>query len=182
MDDILRKVHEAGLTLKAGCGIGYEFSTPRPRGAYVSGAGAYTPAAVLHGYLRQDVFHRLVGGRTAGAQMGTFDIGHPDVMEFIRAKREAGRLRQFNLSLLITREFMEAVQQDTDWLTGVSAARQGSRTGSGRSQRCRSDCSARVADQNGLIVNDNGQVVCKIYRASAPAACGRDHVLHLRLR
>ncbi|MEP7313490.1 MAG: ribonucleotide reductase N-terminal alpha domain-containing protein, partial [Pseudomonadota bacterium] len=42
MDDILNKVHEAGLTLKAGCGIGYEFSTLRPRGAYVSGAGAYT--------------------------------------------------------------------------------------------------------------------------------------------
>ena len=64
MDDILNKVHEAGLTLKAGCGIGYEFSTLRPRGAYVSGAGAYTSRpAVVHGYLRQDVFHRLVGRR-----------------------------------------------------------------------------------------------------------------------
>jgi hypothetical protein len=51
--------------------------------------------------------------------MGTFDIGHPDVMEFIRAKREAGRLRQFNLSLLITREFMEAVKNDrlARWLS-----------------------------------------------------------------
>lgn len=47
--------------------------------------------------------------------MGTFDIGHPDVMEFIRAKREDGRLRQFNLSLLITDEFMQAVKNDTDW-------------------------------------------------------------------
>ena len=58
MDDILDKVHEAGLTLKAGCGIGYEFSTLRPKGAYVSGAGAYT--SVVHGYLRQDVFHRVI--------------------------------------------------------------------------------------------------------------------------
>ena len=50
-----------------------------------------------------------------GAQMATFDVGHPDVIEFIRAKREHGRLRQFNLSLLITREFIEAVQNDADW-------------------------------------------------------------------
>src|SRR3546814_8595055 len=54
------------------------------------------------------------GGRR-GAQMGTFDVGHPDVKEFISAKREDGRLRQFNLSLLITDEFMHAVQADADW-------------------------------------------------------------------
>ena len=54
------------------------------------------------------------GGRR-GAQMGTFDIGHPDVLEFIRAKRENGRLRQFNLSLLITDEFMQAVKSDGEW-------------------------------------------------------------------
>ena len=54
------------------------------------------------------------GGRR-GAQMATFDVGHPDVMEFIRAKREDGRLRQFNLSLLITREFVEAVREDRPW-------------------------------------------------------------------
>ena len=62
MDGILDKVHEAGLTLKAGCGIGYEFSTLRPRGAFVAGAGAYTSGPMsLHGYLRQDVFHRVLG-------------------------------------------------------------------------------------------------------------------------
>jgi len=54
------------------------------------------------------------GGRR-GAQMGTFDIGHPDVVDFIKAKREDGRLRQFNLSLLITDEFIDAVKNDTDW-------------------------------------------------------------------
>src|SRR5260370_252107 len=50
-----------------------------------------------------------------GAQIGTFDVGHPDVADFGRAKREAGRLRQFNLSLLITDEFMQAVKNEADW-------------------------------------------------------------------
>jgi ribonucleoside-diphosphate reductase alpha chain len=116
MDDILTKVHEAGLTLKAGCGIGYEFSTLRPRGAYVSGAGAYTsgPLSFMDIYDKMCFTVSSAGGRR-GAQMGTFDIGHPDVLEFIRAKRENGRLRQFNLSLLITDEFMKAVKSDGEW-------------------------------------------------------------------
>jgi ribonucleoside-diphosphate reductase alpha chain len=116
MDNILNKVHEAGLTLKAGCGIGYEFSTLRPKGAYVTGAGAYTsgPLSFMDIYDKMCFTVSSAGGRR-GAQMGTFDVGHPDVMEFIRAKREDGRLRQFNLSLLITDEFMQAVINEEDW-------------------------------------------------------------------
>ena len=116
MDNILNKVHEAGLTLKAGCGIGYEFSTLRPKGAYVTGAGAYTsgPLSFMDIYDKMCFTVSSAGGRR-GAQMGTFDVGHPDSLEFIRAKREDGRLRQFNLSLLITDEFMQAVKTDTDW-------------------------------------------------------------------
>ena len=116
MDDILSKLHEAGLTLKAGCGIGYEFSTLRPKGAYVSGAGAYTsgPLSFMDIYDKMCFTVSSAGGRR-GAQMATFDVGHPDVMDFIRAKREGGRLRQFNLSLLITEEFMKAVETDSDW-------------------------------------------------------------------
>ncbi len=116
MDNILERVHEAGLTLKAGCGIGYEFSTLRPRGAYVSGAGAYTsgPLSFMDIYDKMCFTVSSAGGRR-GAQMATFDVGHPDVMDFIRAKRESGRLRQFNLSLLITQEFMEAVNNDGEW-------------------------------------------------------------------
>jgi ribonucleoside-diphosphate reductase alpha chain len=116
MDNILNKVHEAGLTLKAGCGIGYEFSTLRPKGAYVTGAGAYTsgPMSFMDIYDKMCFTVSSAGGRR-GAQMGTFDVGHPDVMEFIRAKREDGRLRQFNLSLLVTDEFMQAVINEDDW-------------------------------------------------------------------
>jgi ribonucleoside-diphosphate reductase alpha chain len=116
MNGILDKVHEAGLTLKAGCGIGYEFSTLRPKGAYVSGAGAYTsgPLSFMDIYDKMCFTVSSAGGRR-GAQMATFDIGHPDAMEFIRAKREDGRLRQFNCSLLITDEFIQAVADGRDW-------------------------------------------------------------------
>ncbi len=116
MTDILDKVHEAGLTLKAGCGIGYEYSTLRPQGAFVAGAGAYTsgPLSFMDIYDRMCFTVSSAGGRR-GAQMATFDITHPDVADFIKAKREDGRLRQFNLSCLITKDFMEAVKSDSDW-------------------------------------------------------------------
>ena len=116
MHGILEKNLEAGLTLKAGCGIGYEFSTLRPKGAYVAGAGANTSGPLSF----MDIFDKMcftissAGGRR-GAQMATFDVCHPDVIEFIRAKREDGRLRQFNLSLLITDEFIQAVKADASW-------------------------------------------------------------------
>jgi ribonucleoside-diphosphate reductase alpha chain len=107
---------DAGLTLAAGCGIGYEFSTLRPRGAFVSGAGAYTSGSLSF----MDIFDSMcftvasAGGRR-GAQMATFAVWHPDVEAFIVAKREDGRFRQFNCSLLIDNEFMEAVKNNEDW-------------------------------------------------------------------
>ena len=165
MDDILNKVHEAGLTLKAGCGIGYEFSTLRPRGAYVSGAGAYTsgPLSFMDIYDKMCFTVSSAGGRR-GAQMGTFDVGHPDVLEFIRAKRENGRLRQFNLSLLITDEFMKAVKSDGDWRLAFPLARN-----EYESERPDlSDTSKFVwrewPDVKGYVANEEGLVACKIYK------------------
>ena len=116
MNGILEKVQEAGMTLKAGCGIGYEFSSLRPKGAYVAGAEANTsgPLSFMDIYDRMCFTISSAGGRR-GAQMATFDISHPDIVDFIRAKREDGRLRQFNLSCLITEEFIEAVKADGPW-------------------------------------------------------------------
>jgi len=107
---------EGGLMVIHNCGIGYEFSTLRPKGAYVSGAGAYTsgPLSFMDIYDKMCFTVSSAGGRR-GAQMATFDVGHPDVLDFIRAKREDGRLRQFNLSLLITDGFMQAVENGEDW-------------------------------------------------------------------
>ncbi len=162
MDGILEKVHEAGLTLKAGCGIGYEFSTLRPRGAFVAGAGAYTsgPMSFMDIYDKMCFTVSSAGGRR-GAQMGTFDVAHPDVKDFIRAKREDGRLRQFNLSLLITDGFMQAVDTDADWplVFPINAKEAG-------------DIDVNNAEQvvwrewpthDTYINRDDGLVACKIY-------------------
>ena len=164
MDDILRKVHEAGLTLKAGCGIGYEFSTLRPRGAWVSGAGAQTsgPLSFMDIYDRMCFTVSSAGGRR-GAQMATFDVGHPDAMEFIRAKREDGRLRQFNLSLLITREFVDAVRNDLPWKLAFPMS------ASEKEQLDLDDPEQVVwrrwpAHFDSYTSDDEGRVACRVYR------------------
>ena len=163
MDDILGKVHEAGLTLKAGCGIGYEFSTLRPRGAYVSGAGAYTsgPLSFMDIYDKMCFTVSSAGGRR-GAQMGTFDVGHPDAMEFIRAKREAGRLRQFNLSLLVTDEFMRAVREDRDWQLAFPV-RAAEVVGEDTADRTKFVW-REWPDASNYVANDEGLVLCKVYK------------------
>jgi ribonucleoside-diphosphate reductase alpha chain len=165
MDDILQKVHEAGMTLKSGAGIGYEFSTLRPNNAYVSGSGAVTsgPLSFMDIYDKVCFTISSAGGRR-GAQMATFDVGHPDVIDFIRAKREHGRLRQFNLSLLITSEFMEAVKSDSQWKLAFPVTEE--------------EVEASKIDLNDIeqviwrdwpiktnyISNDAGKVACKVYR------------------
>ncbi|HEU5338567.1 MAG TPA: ribonucleotide reductase N-terminal alpha domain-containing protein, partial [Sulfuricaulis sp.] len=159
MDGILTSVHEAGLTLKAGCGIGYEFSTLRPKGAFVSGAGAYTSGPLSF----MDIFDAMcftvssAGGRR-GAQMGTFDITHPDIMDFIRTKREDGRLRQFNLSCLITDEFMQAVKTNGTWDLVFPT-----------NQNEYEDPDTQITWRywpvtENYITNNLGQVACKIYK------------------
>jgi ribonucleoside-diphosphate reductase alpha chain len=159
MDGILSNVHEAGLTLKAGCGIGYEFSTLRPKGGFVSGAGAHTSGPLSF----MDIFDAMcftissAGGRR-GAQMGTFEITHPDIADFIKAKREDGRLRQFNLSCLITDEFMQAVKNDKQWDLAFPA-----------NDRDLADGDATIVWRywpvsDGYTKNDIGQVACRVYK------------------
>lgn len=165
MSGILEKNYEAGLTLKAGCGIGYEFSSLRPKGAYVSGAGAKTSGPLSF----MDIFDKTcftvssAGGRR-GAQMATFDVSHPDVLDFIKAKREDGRLRQFNLSLLISEEFIQAVLEGTQWPL-VFPVKEGS------DEQAMLDLydTEQVIwrdwpGDDGYITNESGQVACRVYQ------------------
>ncbi|NPU94428.1 MAG: adenosylcobalamin-dependent ribonucleoside-diphosphate reductase [Gammaproteobacteria bacterium] len=165
MSGILEKNYEAGLTLKAGCGIGYEFSTLRPRGAYVSGAGAKTSGPLSF----MDIFDRTcftvssAGGRR-GAQMGTFDVSHPDVLEFVKAKREDGRLRQFNLSLLISEEFINAVVKDERWPL-VFPIKTNSPDATKLDMKDITQVIWREWPCNdGYVTNDKGLVACKVYK------------------
>ena len=162
MQGILERNLEAGLTLKAGCGIGYEFSTLRPKGAYVSGAGAYTsgPLSFMDIYDKMCFTVSSAGGRR-GAQMATFDVSHPDVFDFVRAKREDGRLRQFNLSLLITEEFIEAVRTDGTWnLTFPISAKE---IEGGLDLKGDDVVWKPFPTTENYICNDEGLVDCRIY-------------------
>lgn len=159
MVDILDMVKEAGLTLKAGCGIGYEFSTMRPKGALVAGAGASTSGPLTF----MDIFDAMcrtissAGGRR-GAQMATFDIAHPDIRDFISAKREDGRLRQFNLSCLITNDFMQAVEKDEEWELLFPANKQ---------EVADPDCKKVYrswSTTEGYTTNERGEVACRVYK------------------
>lgn len=113
IDGIFSAVHEGARTLAAGCGIGYDFSTLRPKGSFVAGVGAVTSGTLSF----MNVFDTMcftiasAGGRR-GAQMATLLVSHPAIFDFIKAKRQDGVLRQFNLSVLITDEFMRSVEAD----------------------------------------------------------------------
>ena len=162
MVGILEKNLEAGLTLKAGCGIGYEFSTLRPKGAYVSGAGAYTsgPLSFMDIYDKMCFTVSSAGGRR-GAQMATFDVSHPDVFDFVKAKREDGRLRQFNLSLLITEEFIEAVRADGNWdLTFPISSKE---IEGGLDLKGENVVWKHFPTSEGYTTNKDGLVACRIY-------------------
>ena len=116
MGGIFAHLREAALTMQQGGGIGYDFSTLRPRGAYVKGVGADAsgPLSFMDVW---DAMCRTImsAGYRRGAMMATLRVDHPDIEAFIEAKREPGRLRMFNLSVLATDAFMQAVAEDQPW-------------------------------------------------------------------
>jgi ribonucleoside-diphosphate reductase alpha chain len=121
MGGIFANLREAALTMQQGGGIGYDFSTLRPRGAYVKGVGADAsgPLSFMDVW---DAMCRTImsAGYRRGAMMATLRCDHPDIEAFIDAKREPGRLRMFNLSVLATDAFMQAVEEDAPWQLGFN--------------------------------------------------------------
>ena len=116
MDGIFNALREAALTLQQGGGIGYDFSTIRPKGAEVKGvaADASGPLSFMDVW---DAMCRTImsAGSRRGAMMATIRCDHPDIESFITAKSDAVRLRMFNLSVLVTDDFMAAVKADGPW-------------------------------------------------------------------
>ena len=116
MSGIFDMLKEAALTMQQGGGIGYDFSTIRPKGAEVKGvaADASGPLTFMDVW---DAMCRTVmsAGSRRGAMMATIRCDHPDIELFIDAKRDPAKLRMFNLSVLVTDEFMEAVKADAIW-------------------------------------------------------------------
>src|SRR5712672_3872143 len=116
MSGIFENLREAALTMQQGGGIGYDFSTLRPRGAYVKGVGADAsgPLSFMDVW---DAMCRTImsAGYRRGAMMATLRCDHPDIEDFIEAKREPGRLRMFNLSVLVSDALMKAVEENAPW-------------------------------------------------------------------
>src|SRR5690242_9237236 len=116
MAGIFSHLREAALTLQQGGGIGYDFSTLRPKGAPVAGvaADASGPVSFMDVW---DAMCRTImsAGSRRGAMMATLSCDHPDIEHFIEAKRQQGRLSMFNLSVLATDAFMDAVKTDANW-------------------------------------------------------------------
>ncbi len=116
LDGIFEHLKEAALTMQQGGGVGMDFSTIRPAGSAVRGVGADAsgPLSFMDCW---DAMCRTVqsAGQRRGAMMGCLRIDHPDIEAFIDAKRAPGRLRNFNLSVLVTDAFMSALGTDADW-------------------------------------------------------------------
>jgi len=116
MAGIFEQLKEAALTMQQGGGIGYDFSTLRPKGAPVRGVGADASGPLTFMDVWDSMCRTIMSaGFRRGAMMGCLRCDHPDIEAFIEAKQDAGRLRMFNLSVLVTDDFMAAVEADRPW-------------------------------------------------------------------
>jgi len=116
MGGIFDMLREAALTMQQGGGIGYDFSSLRPKGAIVKGVAADASGPISFMQVWDAMCRTIMSaGSRRGAMMGTMRCDHPDLMDFITCKQDKAELRMFNLSVLITDDFMEAVKNDAPW-------------------------------------------------------------------
>ncbi len=116
MDGIFAALREAALTLQQGGGIGYDFSTLRPKGTPVHGVGADASGPISFMQVWDSMCHTVMSaGARRGAMMATMRCDHPDIEAFVAAKQQPGRLTNFNLSVLVSDAFMAAVEADAEW-------------------------------------------------------------------
>ncbi len=116
MGGIFEMLKEAALTMQQGGGIGYDFSTIRPKGALVTGVAADASGPLSFMDVWDSMCRTIMSaGSRRGAMMATMRCDHPDIEDFITAKSDAARLRMFNVSVLVTDPFMEAVKANGSW-------------------------------------------------------------------
>jgi ribonucleoside-diphosphate reductase alpha chain len=126
LDGIFNALKEGALTMQQGGGVGYDFSTLRPRGAVARSHGAVASGPVSFMRIWDSMCATLLStGDRRGAMMGTLRCDHPDIEGFIDAKRDPQQLRNFNLSVLVTDDFMQALDADADWPLVFPAAETG---------------------------------------------------------
>ena len=159
MDGIFAALREGALTLQQGGGVGYDFSTLRPAGSEACTVGGIASGPVSFMRIWDSMCSTLLStGVRRGAMMATLRCDHPDILEFIDAKQDSRELRHFNLSVLVSDAFMEAVRRDADWaLLFPVSPRQGGRAAAGETR-----------------------VVCDWPGQDAPVACRVTRVLRAR--
>lgn len=167
MDDILTKAREAGLTLKAGCSLSYDFSTLRPKGAFVADTSTQTsgPLAFMGIY---DKIAATVSSKDENIlALASLDIRHPDIIDFIVTKRDNSQLSQFNLALLITDDFLDAVKNDNPWSLVFPVSQKEILKNKIKINHDSTIIWTDWPNKEGFIEDTEGRVACKIYRTLA---------------
>lgn len=159
LSSILDVLYENGVTLKTGAGIGFCFSLIRPSGSYVNGVNADTSGPLSFADIYDSTCQTIksAGGRR-GSMMFTFHVSHPDIFKVIKAKREKGKLRNFNITILMTNKFINAVKNDEDWKLYFPLHKNEN-----------IDCetiykSWPVEESHHIVREEDGKVLCKVFK------------------
>ncbi len=167
MDDILTKAREAGLTLKSGCRLSYDFSTLRPKGAFVADTPTQTSGPLAFMAIYNKIAATISCKDKCRPSLASLDIRHPDVIEFINAKQENGYLSQFNLALLITDNFLDAVKNDRPWSLVFPISQKEILKNKIKINQDSTIIWTDWPHKEGFIEDTEGRVACKIYHTLA---------------
>ncbi len=167
MDDILAKAREAGLSLKGGCRLSYDFSTLSPKGAFVTKNHTQTSGPLAFMAIYNKIAATISSQDNNLGALASLDIRHPDIVDFINAKRDKGCLSQFNRALLITDDFLDAVKNDSPWSLVFPISQKEILKNKIKINQDSTIVWTNWPHKEGFIEDTEGRVACKIYRTLA---------------